>query len=303
MAYDSESDKIILLGGWAGGWTEEDTLSDTWAYDWDSNTWTEMAPPSGPGAHQGSGMAYDAESDRVIMFGGDRVDVDSDVPLQMLGSTWAYDFNTNTWEQMNPPESPSPRIVRTMVYDAKADRIILWGGWTAMDYFTDTWAYDFNTDTWTEMTPPEAPPGVHWPAMAYDAESDVAVTWGVASTFKDHVWVYDFNADLWSAVETKDGPARRDLHTMVYDAESDRIIMYGGQVGRGDIWAYDYNSNTWTKMQPDVSPGLVDAQSMAYNSAADRVILFGGGRGGKSINETWAYDFNTDTWKKMAPYP
>jgi len=39
-------------------------------------------------------MVYDAESDRLILFGG------FDAALQPLDDVWAYDFNTDSWEQV-----------------------------------------------------------------------------------------------------------------------------------------------------------------------------------------------------------
>lgn len=72
MAYDKESDRVILFGGQTG-----DNLRDprsyngeTWAYDVEANKWTEMKPASGPRGRSAAELTYDAESDRVIMFGG-----------------------------------------------------------------------------------------------------------------------------------------------------------------------------------------------------------------------------------------
>ncbi|MFO7622752.1 MAG: kelch repeat-containing protein, partial [Anaerolineales bacterium] len=70
MVYDSESDKIILFGGYdePKGGGEPIPNGDTWAYDVATNTWTEMKPASGPPANGGTYLVYDIESDRVILF-------------------------------------------------------------------------------------------------------------------------------------------------------------------------------------------------------------------------------------------
>ena len=57
-----------------------------------------MEPTTRPSPRTETGMAYDAESDRVILFGG--------VPQN--DDTWAYDLNTNTWTLMEPAARPSP---------------------------------------------------------------------------------------------------------------------------------------------------------------------------------------------------
>ena len=43
-----------------------------------------------------------------------------------------------------------------MVYSAAADRVILFGGqvgWTEFEYTGETWTYELNTNTWTNVTP------------------------------------------------------------------------------------------------------------------------------------------------------
>ncbi len=137
MAYDAESSRIILFGGERGPVQYE----DTWAYDFNTNAWTDMTPAQRPAVQNYPEMAYDAGSDRVIQFGG-----------AGGAETWAYDFNTNAWTNMNPVEHPSGRWLHAMAYDEGSDRVVLFGGESETAVLSDeTWAYDFNTDTWTHM--------------------------------------------------------------------------------------------------------------------------------------------------------
>ncbi len=54
-----------------------------------------MEPPTQPLKLASHNLAYDAESDRVVLFGGDANPLISD-------ETWAYDLNTNTWTDLSP---------------------------------------------------------------------------------------------------------------------------------------------------------------------------------------------------------
>jgi hypothetical protein len=81
MAYDSQSGKMIVFGGYRGSFR-----SDTWAYDYTANTWTNRSPANHPSARDVYGMAYDSQSGKVILFGG----VDK-IPGDVLNDTWAYD--------------------------------------------------------------------------------------------------------------------------------------------------------------------------------------------------------------------
>ena len=138
MAYDAESSRIILFGGERGPVQYE----DTWAYDFNTNAWTDMNPAPRPRVQEYPAVAYDAGADRVILFGGTG------------GSeTWAYDFNTNVWTNMNSVVHPSGRWGHAMAYDEGSARVVLFGGenGAGTPIRRETWAYDFNTDTWTHM--------------------------------------------------------------------------------------------------------------------------------------------------------
>lgn len=271
MAYDAESDRIVLFGGWL-------FLDNTWAYDYNTNTWTDMNPDTRPSPRTKHEMAYDAESDRVILFGGL-------IPLKgggfgpggdygVSGETWAYDLNTNTWVNMEPDTAPSPRRYHAVAYDAESDRIVLFGGGTARE----TWAYDYNTNIWTDMEPAGGPPNLAMHAMAYDRESDMVILfggWSWRPPPNDKTWAYDYNTNTWTNMEPDSAPSPRRGHSMAYSAESDWVILFGGvseTTDFDDTWAYDHNSNTWTNMNPDARPSAGFGEQMAYDSQSDVVI-------------------------------
>ena len=66
MAYDAESERVILFGGYED---ENTIVNDVWAYDAGTNTWQEMSPDSTP-CKGNCPVAYDVQSDRIIMFLG-----------------------------------------------------------------------------------------------------------------------------------------------------------------------------------------------------------------------------------------
>ncbi len=142
MAYDAESDRLVLFVEWTGVPDNE-----TWAYDFNTNTWTKMLVITRPSPRHSHAMAYDAESDRVVLFGGHLPSgVHSD-------ETWAYDFNTNTWTNMEPPTQPLKLAAHNLAYDAESDKVVLFGGDTNGVLSDETWAYDLNANTWTDLSP------------------------------------------------------------------------------------------------------------------------------------------------------
>ena len=202
MAYDAESDRIILFSNWNG------TNPLTWIYDYNTNTWTWLHPSEFPPKRLGNEMVYDAESDRIILFGGWY----DNAPLN---DTWSYDLNTNTWTEMKPPINPPARLFHSMAYDTESDRIILFGGgyaeevnvWTKL--FDDTWAYDYNSNTWSQLDPGTSPSPRIYSDMTYDVRDDRIILFGggtqsytgqIPGPYGNETWQYDFNSNEWEEI-------------------------------------------------------------------------------------------------------
>lgn len=86
-----------------------------------------------------------------------------------------------------------------LVYDWRADRAIVWGGFNGSGN-DETWAYDFEANAWTNLQPAVAPAPRWAHAMAYDSQSGRVVLFGGATlegVFED-TWAYDFGANTWA---------------------------------------------------------------------------------------------------------
>jgi hypothetical protein len=310
FAYDSESNQIILFGGNDKLFDNYALNNETWAYDVTANKWTLMKPSNAPPVMAAATMAYDPESDRIIMFGGAAPGV------RFINDTWAYDYNTNTWTQMS--NGPRDHLGGRMVYDAESDKMILFGGLIMGTFMCqdDTWAYDYNTDTWTDMEPSIHPPARNYQAIIYDVNSDRVLMWGGSPEEelpdKYSMWSYDFNTNTWQELGawTESYPLDRLYSCMAYDTESEQAILFGGNSINNDsgTWAYDNATQTWLKMNPEVEPGpgKVSKHHMVYVPSIDRVILFGGDICVKLCelsNQMWSYDFNSNTWENIIPVP
>jgi len=309
MAYDGQSDRIILFGGHTSGGPN----GETWAYDLNPNTWTNMQPAASPPDRANHAMAYDAGSDRIILFGG----------WPGYADTWAYDFKNNTWTNKAPSAAPSTRWDHRMAYDAQSDRVILYAGHDSSGgsdvQYSDTWTYDYDANAWSNLDPSPKPSGIGQYELAYDTASDRIIHFGgrVPSLIgSDGTWSYDTDANSWTERNASSRPPSRMEHAMAYDAESDRIIMFGGAAGTvgggigpvfNDAWAYDFNTNVWTRMNTPTSPSGRQAHRMVYDTESDRVVMFGGSLSSREQdassynNEVWAYDSNTNVWNRKMP--
>jgi hypothetical protein len=282
MAYDSKHDRVILFGGFSNNSIND----ETWSYDYANNSWKNLNPISSPPPLIDHAMAYDSESDRVILFGGGQVPFASN-------ETWAYDYQDNNWTNMNPIVKPSSRAEHAMVYDSLNDRVILFGGWNLGPCFKDTWAYDYNNNTWKNMTPPNPPSICLGHAMAYDSRYNVTILNGGDGTdySYSYTWAYNYRTNVWKSMNAVYYPHARQYHKMAYDTQSDRVIMFGGKsvASTNETWAYDYENDIWANMRPQSSPSERTDSAMAYQSKNDSIILFGGEQGFQSFQDTWVY--------------
>jgi len=313
FAYDSTVDRFVLYGG-VGGDPYDHSPYETWLYDYDNNTWSQIAPDHSPSPKALMGMAFDTQSARTIMFGGN---AGGNTPGN---ETWAFTAENPTqdsetdWTNMNPSDAPAGYLNMAMVYDSDADRMVAYGGWDGTDDFSnETWAYDFESNTWTNLHPVGHPDATHLLRAAYDSGSRQTILFGgwvgtiSGGTYSNETWAYDFSSNTWRNLGPAEHPSGRSRQGMAYDAESARTILFGGHTIENtydnETWAYDAAQNRWTNMAPAVAPPGRRSPGMTYDSKSDRMILFGGYDSYSDViyNDTWAYDFDANTWTNMTP--
>lgn len=198
IAYDSESDRIIMFGGFE--FTKFQLVDETWAYDYNTNTWTNMAPRIHPKPRNFHGMVYDAKADRMVAWGGDIKGADKP-------TIWTYDYNTNTWQALEPEYSPVIRDYMIFVYDDKADKIIMYGGFT---YGNDeTWMYDLNINAWKQLQPTNNPGILSRYGMVYVRDINRTILFGGQDgsfqfQYKRDTWSYNLKANRWTKINAGD---------------------------------------------------------------------------------------------------
>ncbi len=318
MVYDPVNDLIIVYGGGdrpGGAYLRYTTL----AYDYNNNNWTDLDPSGSPAESSWGAMAYDSESAKIIHFGGGYIHA------YRTNETWIYDFTTNTWTKAEPNLVPNLRSAQVMAYDSESDVVIMHGGAADEEgnpegeylHFNDTWAFDVNTDTWTNMTPTGLDVGLCESQMTYDSESDRIIMFGgyfvepygdpQDEYYSTAVWAYDYNTNTWENISTTIHPKPRIDHSLSYDTESDRVILVGGHKIQGDLdlrnetWAFDYNTLTWENMNP-IDPPLRLAHQTAYDAESDLIVLFGGAPDVTfeyASNKIYTYDYNSNNWTLM----
>jgi hypothetical protein len=97
-----------------------------------------------------AGMAYDAATGTIVLFGGSvRAEATGSSDQTHFDDTWVWDGKT--WTRVFPPVSPPARRFDTqgMAYDERTQTVVLFGGITGRQTaLGDTWTW--NGTTWTQ---------------------------------------------------------------------------------------------------------------------------------------------------------
>lgn len=307
LVYYDKTDCLVLFPGFTQhGWSKDLITNDLWIFDLNEDKWEYKGlcftdtTDNRPGI---TTICYDSESERFITFDN-------------LGRTWSFDIENKLWTEMFPKVSPKARCGQGMVYDVESDRVVMFGGFgcTAVNdpVFSDTWTYDFNTNSWTEMKPINNPAERMYFAFTYDQKSDKVLLWGgrkLEPITDNKIWTYDFNTDTWESYEVNNGPLKPLAYpSMTYVDKTQDILIFGGGdlespfVGKAtnDLWSFNLDSNKWKEFALMVRPPLLANQSLAYDKVNHRIILFGGELDNLYSNkvspETWIFNLSEKKW-------
>jgi len=233
-AFDEARDEVVVFGGIGETEIEEVVLDDTWTFD--GTNWTQHTPASAPSHRRGAVMAYDAQREEVLLFGGRDV---NGVPLSDM---WAWDGST--WTEITPFTRPWPRESATWTEDPRTGELILFGGSSQQaggqgGVFNDTWIWA--DDAWTQAQPPgERPqPRLLHGAGVDPARRQVVVMGGTGTNSFPLNDTWSWTGTQWVEVDPGaplGGPVF-DLHTlreghgMAVDPVEERLLRYGGVVG------------------------------------------------------------------------
>ena len=278
MVYDASSRRVLLAGGSTsndGGKTYS-TFDDLWAFD--GRRWRALGP-SGV-RRSGMALAFDSRRGRVLAFGGY-------CPCKTTDGG-RYDdlleLRDGQWHVIGQIAG-RPSTDSRMIYDARRDRLVLFGGRGAgRQLHVDTWEYDGATWRRVDVTGPELRGDV---AMTYDGKRGrtivVGESGGTTGPASAATWVYDGRA--WGRIAT-DGPPLPPTPSAVYDATRDRVLLLGGD---STLWSWD--GRVWTRVATDGPPKRYFG-AMVYDVARDRVVMFGGRPGlpESDANDTWEWD-------------
>jgi hypothetical protein len=237
----------------------------------------------------------------MLLFGGGS---SPHPPITHYNATW--DWNGDTWTQLHPAVSPSPRMHADMVYDAAMHEIIMFGGDSGYfpgGYDNQTWAW--NGTSWKLLHPATSPPPRDTDSLIYDQAAGAVLLYGGYNNTGRLSDTWSFNGTTWTELSPATSPGvDSPSGQAAYDAARCQPLLFGGDNGTGgsdNTWAW--NGTTWVQLSPAASPGPRAYGSMTYDGALRRVLLFGGYDSLTSGDVNTVWEWTGTTWRLAPPPP
>jgi hypothetical protein len=222
-------------------------------------TWQQI-PTTGVPGRWGQVAVYDARRDRMVIFGGDGLDRETEA--QTNGTTaqrndlWALDLATLGWHELAATNVPGPRTDLAGVLDTTNDRLVIVGGRVGFAASIDeVWAYSFVTGVWAQL--PSGPPARHDVPSATNG-SRMWVFGGAGGFLQslNDLWELDLTTDTWRQMPD-DGvrPSARTSGSLAYFGNA--LYVSGGHDATAvqrDSWRYDLAAQKWTKLDASSAP-------------------------------------------------
>ncbi|XP_049859613.1 uncharacterized protein LOC126354200 isoform X2 [Schistocerca gregaria] len=232
---------VYLLGGRNGNLP----LKDLWRYSLAEGRWTQLSPRGEcpPCLQEHTAVAH---RDSLYVFGGE---------LGFSGGTetplWVYHVKTNTWRKVRAAKGQAaPRGRRGHTALVQRDHMLVYGGYRDLRGSSpELWAFHFDSETWSLLSPGESPPARHkHSAVLHD---DAMWVYGGMTDLNERadLWRWDTVSHAWSLVRAKPGPG--PLHSHAACRLPSSMLLFGGERDghpTSDLWRFHFGTETWERL-------------------------------------------------------
>jgi hypothetical protein len=273
-----------------GGRDDDDVPRDLWAYDLSTDEWRELDPEgSGPAARFGHEAVW-VDGVGVVVWAGQAG------PTEFFDDLWAYDPASNGWDRLpNDGDRPVARYGSCSAV-GRDGRLWISHGFTEDGVrFSDTRAYDFATDRWSDETPSGDQPVVRCLHSCWlTADGGFALYAGQTTGVRALGDLWTLDGATWTRVDG-DLPPERNLPAVT--RHGDDAVVFGG-LGldgdyRRDVFRVDGSTLAFEPMRPDGSrPPARAGAALIDDPDGNRVLLFGGTGSGDAFADTWELSLN-----------
>ena len=288
--YDPVGDRLVVLGGSPG------PGNDLWALSLDGAATWQSLPTSGPGPVTAarSSFSYDGGRQRFLLHGANGG-----------AETWALVLApAPQWSILGAP-LPA-RTLPSLIVDAAADRLVLYGGLIGEPFESDTWTYPLTGGSgWSRLGTQGTAPARAGHTATLDPVTRRMIVFGNGTPVgNDETWSLALEGvPTWSQIVTPTRPPGRYFHGAAYDPRGRRLLMFGGLNSTNEVWSLALDGiPNWTELQPN-GPRVPrkSGATVVYDSRRNRLLVCGGNDSTGTSDETWEFALEpTSAWTRLA---
>jgi hypothetical protein len=264
-------------------------VGDTWTFA--GGGWHRVAV-SGPTARYLAALAYDADNQTYVLFGGQTAAGTSD-------ETWVWDGKS--WKALSPVHRPPPRMDAAMAYDPAHHVVVLYGGLIPDQSegaeAGDTWTWD-GTD-WTEADAGPGAPGYRRGSRAVTTSVGLILFGGRIGNITYYGDAWSWSGTKWHRVDSDPTPPGRGAAAVAWNPVDSSLFVFSGtglRAGAGpgnlgellsDAWVL--TNGAWTQLKGSGPPPLANSSGM-WDSQGKRPLVLLGMRCPNPSDAAWAWD-------------
>jgi hypothetical protein len=250
-------------------------------WQWDGTNWQPVTFTLGPSVRDTSAMVWDADRQRIVLFGGS---YNVGGPTLLYQDTWEYDPAQQAWQGRLPATMPPARWGHGMAFDRRRGVTVVFGGAAQSGLVNDTWEWDGTN--WTSCAPTTPPQARANAVLAFDPSTQNVLLFGGSDgnphSFGD-TWLYDGSA--WTHQQPANPPFLRESTSLTTDLDRRRVLLYGGSTT--DPFAWEWDGGNWN-LHAIASPGARTGGPLAYDTDRGETLYFGGNEQ-MLMNDTWVF--------------
>jgi hypothetical protein len=237
---------------------------------WDQRGWVPVAAANAPPARVEFAVAFDAQRDRVVLFGG---------ALGAGAETW--EFDGTAWARRVPAHTPPAREKASMAYDAARQRVLLFGGERpGSGTFGDLWEWD-GTDWALLATVGAAPsPRASTPLVWASTTQRSLLLGGAPAPGVFETWAWN---GTWTQLAPAVPAPPRFVRTAAEDPTRQALVGIES-ISFDSLATWELTSTGWVARTPTVSPstGAFPMYGAAWEPVGGHVLLSG-------VGQTWLF--------------
>ncbi len=229
LLWDAKRNRLVMFGGQSRSF-----FSDVWAFDVARGSWTQLSrDDAGPSRRYSHSAILEPGRDRMVISHGF-------TSSGRFDDTWAFDLANNSWRNLTPSGTkPFRRCLHHAVYDAERSQMLIFGG-CASGFgpcpLGDLWAFDLNTNTWSERTGQvKPPPRTHYGMVFDDTRQQLVIFGGQGNGSLNDTWEFDANRREWREAALQGAPpAGRSRHQSAFASGEKTAFFFGGTKNTGE---------------------------------------------------------------------